>query len=124
LKPQNFRGAFDVRPLLPRVPRVLPLGPGEDSWTPAPVLYQQNKIISSSQIWLLQRVLNDLIRDQAYLRSYELVPPPPPGPSESCFSFSVFLCVAGPAYLLERGEGAGVEPNPTTGRKLGPLEIG
>ncbi len=32
-------------------------------------------------------------------------PPPPPIPSANCLSFSVFLCVAGPASWRERGRG-------------------
>ncbi len=39
--------------------------------------------------------------------------PPLHLPSANCLSFSVFLCVASPAYWREKGgrEGAGVEPN-------------
>ncbi len=47
--------------------------------------------------------------------------PLPPLPSESCLSFSVFLCVAGGAYGREKGEGVCVEPNQTTARKSGLL---
>jgi hypothetical protein len=44
--------------------------------------------------------------------------------SETCLSFSVFLCVTGRAYCRERGgEGMGEELNHTTARKPGPLYI-
>ncbi len=55
------------------------------------------------------------------MRSYESAPRTPPLPSANWLSFPVFLCVAGPAYGREGGEGACVEPNHTTARKLGPL---
>ncbi len=45
-------------------------------------------------------------------------PAPSPLFRQQIVSFSVFLCVAGPAYWREGGEGAGVEPNHTTSRKL------
>ena len=37
--------------------------------------------------------------------------------------FLSFLFVAGRAYWLDRGEGVGEEPNHTTARKPGPLQI-
>jgi hypothetical protein len=45
--------------------------------------------------------LEFFMEDQAFSPSYDLAPPPPipPLPSESCLSFSVFLCVAGRAYI-------------------------
>ncbi len=52
-----------------------------------------------------QRVLND---DQAFLRSYDLAPHPPPFPplpSTTCLSFSVFLCVTARAYCQDTGGG-------------------
>ncbi len=54
--------------------------------------------------------------DHVFLRSYDSAPRPPPLPSASWTSFSVFLCVSIPAYWLKRrgGEGVGVEPNHTT----------
>jgi hypothetical protein len=45
-------------------------------------------------------------------------PSPPPLPSASCLSFSVFLCVAGRAYW--RVGGGDEEPNHTTPRKASP----
>ncbi len=45
------------------------------------------------------------IEDQAFLRSYDSAPRPPPLPSTSCLSFSVFKCVFGRAFWQERGEG-------------------
>jgi hypothetical protein len=42
------------------------------------------------------------------LRLYRLTPAPSPLlPSANCLSFSVFLCVAGPAYRREMGGGGG-----------------
>jgi hypothetical protein len=38
------------------------------------------------------------IQDQAFSLFNDLAPPPPPLPSASCLTFSVFLCVAGRAY--------------------------
>ncbi len=52
------------------------------------------------------------------------LPLPPSFPSATCFSFSVFLCVAGRAYWRERrreGVGVDLEPKHTTARKPGPL---
>ncbi len=40
----------------------------------------------------------------------------PPLSSANCLSYSVFLCVAGPAYWRTGEDGAGVEPNHTTSR--------
>jgi hypothetical protein len=66
------------------------------------------------------------IEDQAFLRppcDYWLGSSPTlslPVSSETCLSFSVFLCVAGQARV---GEEVGVEPNQTTTRKPGPLKI-
>ncbi len=48
------------------------------------------------------------IEGQAFLRTYYMAqrpPPSPPFPSASCLSFSIFLCIAGPAYWRERGSG-------------------
>ncbi len=45
------------------------------------------------------------IGDQAL--SYDLAPPPPLFPWESCLSVSVFLCVDGRAYWQERRGGGG-----------------
>jgi hypothetical protein len=45
------------------------------------------------------------IEDQAFSQPYDLTPNPPPLPSASCLSFSVFLCVAGPAYRRQWGGG-------------------
>ncbi len=48
------------------------------------------------------------IEDRAFSSSYDLAPhPPPPLPSESCLSFTVFLCVASRAEWEERGGGDG-----------------
>ncbi len=44
-----------------------------------------------------------------------------PLPWASCLSFSVFLCVAGRAYWLEKGGCVGEEPNHSTARKQGLL---
>jgi hypothetical protein len=62
---------------------------------------------------LHQRALNDLSRARLSWRSYNLAPRQPPLPSENCLSFSVFSCVAGPAYLREGGGrgGRGAESN-------------
>ncbi len=48
---------------------------------------------------------------------------PPPFQLASWLSFSDFLCVAGRAYWMEKGEGEGMgeEPNHTTARKPGPI---
>ncbi len=46
------------------------------------------------------------LEDQAFLRSYDPAPRPPPStplPRASCLSFSVFLCVAGQTYWREWG---------------------
>ncbi len=43
------------------------------------------------------------IEDQAFLRSYDSAPCPPPPPSVNCISLSVFLCVVSPAYWREGG---------------------
>jgi hypothetical protein len=49
------------------------------------------------------------IEDQAFLRSYDSAPcPPPPNcsiPSASCLSFSIFLCITGRAVRLPAGGG-------------------
>ncbi len=47
--------------------------------------------------------------------------PFPPLLSANCLTFSVFNCVAGPAYWRERRGGGGVEPNHATA--IGPLWI-
>jgi hypothetical protein len=54
-----------------------------------------------------QRVMNDIQRTRLSRRRRILILLPPPLPSESCLSFSVFLGVASRAYTRERGE----EPN-------------
>ncbi len=56
-----------------------------------------------------QRVLNDLYRVRLSRRCmiWLLLHPLTSLPSASCLSFSVFLCVAGWAYLSERGRGWG-----------------
>jgi len=66
--------------------------------------------------------LNGFLRTKPTRPSYDLAPPPsplPPLPSASCLSFSVFFCVAYGRGGRERGK----EPNHTTSRKLGPLQI-
>ncbi len=75
------------------------------------------------------------IEYQASLRSQDSAPRPPPSPlSRPCTpspvsKLSLFLslpvsCVASPPYWRERWEeGVGVEPNQTTARKPGPLQI-
>ncbi len=85
-------------------------------------------IVSGSQLKLCvgmdQRArIECFIEAQAFLRSYDSAPRlpcPPPLPSAYCLSFSVFLCVAGPAYWQE---GVGVEPDNTTARKLESLGL-
>ncbi len=65
--------------------------------------------------------LNDLYRGQSFLAVVRFSSTPTPSlplPSENCHFFLVILCIAGPAYCWERGEGEGVEPNHTTARKL------
>ncbi len=47
----------------------------------------------------------------------------PPLSSASCISFSVFLCVPDRAWGGGGGGGMGVDPNHTTARKPGPLNI-
>jgi hypothetical protein len=59
--------------------------------------------------WIPSESIEWFIDDQAFGSA----PPPPPFESASCFSFSVFLCVAGSAYWRERGtgeQGMGEEP--------------
>ncbi len=50
-----------------------------------------------------------ILRGIRFLRSYYSAPHPPPLPSATCLSSSVFLCVA--VELPLRWEGLGVEPN-------------
>jgi hypothetical protein len=58
------------------------------------------------------KVLNDLWRTRLFLRWFDSAPRPPPlSPSESCLSFSVFLCVAGRAYWRGWRGGRGAKSN-------------
>jgi hypothetical protein len=62
-----------------------------------------------SVIWIsdvngwVPEIIEWMVEDQAFLRSYDSAPRPPPSPyspaSASCLSFSVFLWVAGRSYL-------------------------
>jgi hypothetical protein len=71
----------------------------------------------------LPESIERFIEDQAFLPTYDLAhSPPPPFPSASWLSFSVFLC-AGRTYWRERGGGMGAEPNLTTARRPDPLWI-
>jgi hypothetical protein len=66
-------------------------------------------ILTYSHRQLVAEGIEWFIEDQAFLRSYDSAPrPPPPLPltEASCLSFSVFLCVAGLAYG-RRGVGRG-----------------
>ncbi len=49
--------------------------------------------------WFIQNQAFFLLNDSASLS------PTSPLPSATCLSFSVFLCVSGPAYCRERGKG-------------------
>ncbi len=69
-------------------------------------------------ILLIPEIIELFIEDQAFSLSYDLAPLP----SDSCLSFSFFLCVAGRAYWRE-GEGVEEEQNHTTARMPGPLLI-
>ncbi len=72
---------------------------------------------------LVSESIERFIEAQAFLRSSDLAPRPPPRPflpSASCLSFPVFLCVAGWAYLRKGRKGVGEEPNHTTAREPGP----
>jgi len=73
----------------------------------------------SGSTTLLAREDCMIIEDQAFLRTYDSAPPPPPFPSTNYLSLSVFLCVA----CVTRGGGAVIEPNHTTTKKLGLLPL-
>jgi hypothetical protein len=64
--------------------------------------------------------------DQAFSPSYNSAPHPPTSPiyrqQDVPLYQSSCMCVAGQAYLRERGEGGG-KPNQMTARKPGPLSI-
>ncbi len=66
-------------------------------------------------------------KDQALLRSYDSAPRPPLFPPSSLSKLSLFLsppvCLRSSLPTGERGEGVGEEPNQTTTRKPGPLQI-
>ncbi len=59
------------------------------------------------------------IEDYAFSPSYDSATPPshPLLPSESCLSFSVFLCVAGRAYWRKKGVGGGEGAKSCNGEK-------
>jgi hypothetical protein len=68
---------------------------------------------SSTVEFCVHRALNGLQSTRlSHCRMIWLLPTPLPLlPSESCFSFSVFLCAAGRAYWRERVGGVGEEPS-------------